>query len=208
MKKLITILLVLISTVLVAQNFYRDTILERMVFEEVNVYRVEKGLVPFTWDGENTTAVAWGEYLTTVYQDGLTHSELTLIGTSEILVNIPMVNRDNLDVIKKAVSVWDNSPMHKLVVVNPESEVAFFAAIVYDGVASRTSNYKIKRVIFKKEKDKGKFLKREIQRKVFTKGNTKEIFLQREIQRKIFYKGEYKGIFLQREIQRKSFYKG
>ena len=41
MKKLITILLLLISTVLVAQDFYRDTVLERMMLKEVNIYRVE-----------------------------------------------------------------------------------------------------------------------------------------------------------------------
>ena len=148
MKKLITILLLLISTVLVAQDFYRDTVLERMMFEEVNVYRSEKGLVPFTWNYENTTAVAWGEYLAT-QEFGLTHSELTIVGTSEILANIPFVfNGDDLKLIKHTINRWDTSPMHKRQMVRPESTRAFFAAIVYYGPCSSTSKQKIKRVIF------------------------------------------------------------
>ena len=148
MKKLITILLLLISTVLVAQGFYRDTVLEKMTLKEVNIYRVEKGLVPFTWNDDNTTAVDWGEYLAT-QEYGLTHSELTMVGTSEILANIPFIfNGDDLKLIQHTINRWDTSPMHKRQMVRPESERAFFAAIVYYGPCSSTSKQKIKRVIF------------------------------------------------------------
>tara|TARA_B110000196_G_scaffold32485_1_gene24518 strand:+ start:967 stop:1482 length:516 start_codon:yes stop_codon:yes gene_type:complete len=148
MKKLITILLLLISTVLVAQDFYRDTVLERMMLKEVNVYRVERGLVPFTWNDDNTTAVDWGEYLAT-QEFGLTHSELTMVGTSEILANIPFIfNGDNLKLIQYTVNAWDNSPMHKRQMVQPESTRAFFAAIVYEGPYNSNSTQTLKRVIF------------------------------------------------------------
>jgi hypothetical protein len=129
------------------QEVYRDTILEKLMLEQVNIYRVEKGLTPFTLNTDNKTAVAWGEYLVTQYQEGLTHCMCQ--PGSEILANIPFVfDGDDLKLVKHTISSWDRSPMHKQQMVRPESERAFFAAIVYEGVASRNSNYKIKRVIF------------------------------------------------------------
>ena len=146
MKKLITILLILISNILVAQNFYRDTVLEKQMFEQINIYRVENGLTPFTWNDNNTTALAWGEHLASQGW-GLTHCMCQ--PGSEILADVPFVfDGDNLKLIQHTITSWDNSPLHKQQMVRPESERVFFAAIVFEGTRSSTSKQKIKRVIF------------------------------------------------------------
>ena len=147
MKNIITILLILVSNFLVAQEIYRDTVLERQMFEQVNVYRVENGLTPFTWNDDNQTAVAWGEHLTTVQLNGLTHC-LCQPG-SEILADIPLdLYGNTLEMITYTIDRWDNSPMHKQQLVRPQSERAFFAAIVYEGRVNFTTNHTTKRVIF------------------------------------------------------------
>ena len=118
------------------------------MLREVNSYRVERGLVPFTWNDDNTTAVDWGEHLATQGW-GLTHSELTIPGSSEILANIPFVfNGDDLKLIQHTISRWDTSPLHKKQMVRPESERAFFAAIVYEGPYNSNTTQTLKRVIF------------------------------------------------------------
>ena len=64
-------------------------------------------------------------------------------------LNIPFIfNGDNLKLIQYTVNAWDNSPMHKRQMVQPESTRAFFAAIVYEGSYNSNSTQTLKRVIF------------------------------------------------------------
>jgi hypothetical protein len=63
MKKIISILLLLISLVSFSQEYYRDTIIERAVFNEVNRHRDSMGLHTVRFNPDNIRAVEWGEVL-------------------------------------------------------------------------------------------------------------------------------------------------
>ena len=151
---LIYFLLIFFATTCNAQEMYRDTVLEKQMFEQVNNYRVSKGLNPFTWNDNNKTALAWAEYLTT-QKNRLPHCMCQ--PGAEILANMPLSAFDNnLDLINHTINRWDNSPGHKAQMVSPEGERAFFAVIVYEGQISSKNKKKTTRVIFV-----GQFLKSE-----------------------------------------------
>ena len=138
--------LIFFATTCNAQEMYRDTVLERQMFEQVNNYRISKGLTPFTWNDNNKTALAWAEYLTT-QKNRLPHCMCQ--PGSEILANMPLSAFDNnLDMINYTIDSWDKSPLHKQQMVRPESERAFFAVIVYEGQVSSKNKKKTTRVIF------------------------------------------------------------
>ena len=58
-----TILLVLVSLLSYSQEYYRDTIIERAVFNEVNKHRDSLGLHKVRFNPDNERAVPFGEKL-------------------------------------------------------------------------------------------------------------------------------------------------
>ena len=63
MKKITTILLSLVSLISFSQEYYRDTIIERAVFNKVNEYRISVGVHTLTFNKDNYRAIQWGEVL-------------------------------------------------------------------------------------------------------------------------------------------------
>ena len=64
MKKILTILLVLISLTSFSQSIWRNSELEKVVFDEINIHRQNMGSDAVVWDDNNRTALPYSELLT------------------------------------------------------------------------------------------------------------------------------------------------
>ena len=127
MKKILTILLLLVSLVSFSQEYYRDTTIERAVFNEVNRHRDSMGLHTVRFNPDNRRAIEWGEVLvkhdlsTDKYHcsccrgvlyhcncaPGVEIIALRVIGDeNEITMSVE-------ETAKKLVKGWDGSPSHK-----------------------------------------------------------------------------------------------
>ena len=127
MKKILSILLLLVSLVSFSQEYYRDTTIERAVVNEVNRHRDSMGLHTVRFNPDNIRAVEWGEVLvkhdlsTDKYHcsccrgvlyhcncaPGVEIIALRVIGDeNEITMSVE-------ETAKKLVKGWDGSPSHK-----------------------------------------------------------------------------------------------
>jgi hypothetical protein len=114
-----TILLVLLSLLSYSQEYYRDTTIERAVFNEVNRHRDSLGLHMVKFNSDNILASPWAETLTK--HDLETGGKIYHCGCNpgiEIIAIKVIGDEDRVtmgvDVIaKKIVLAWDNSPSHK-----------------------------------------------------------------------------------------------
>tara|TARA_B100002019_G_scaffold283373_1_gene289712 strand:+ start:46 stop:582 length:537 start_codon:yes stop_codon:yes gene_type:complete len=114
-----TILLVLVSLLSYSQEYYRDTTIERAVFNEVNRHRDNLGLNKLKFNSDNKRAVPFGKKL--VLEDlefggGLYHCECQ--GGIEVIALISVGDTDTIhmsvdEIAKRMVFVWNLSPSHK-----------------------------------------------------------------------------------------------
>jgi hypothetical protein len=119
MKKITTILLVLLSLLSYSQEYYRDTTIERAVFNEVNRHRDSLGLHEVRFNPNNKRAVPFGETLTTedlTYGGELYHCGCA--GGIEIIALVVVGNTDTItmsidEIAEVMVTSWDLSPSHK-----------------------------------------------------------------------------------------------
>ena len=124
MKKLITLLLVSISSSLSISQ----TKIERLVFNEVNKYRVENDLSPLSWDdcsykaAKNQTEYidSTGDYSHTQKNETFStpSKRLKFYGcngyryTENILLCYHLSNKNEEELAKQILSIWKNSPIH------------------------------------------------------------------------------------------------
>ena len=114
-----TILLVLVSLLSYSQEYYRDTIIERVVFNEVNKHRDSLGLHKVRFNVDNERAIPFGEKLVKEdleYGGGLYHCGCA--GGIEIIALVVVGNTDTItmsidEIAEVMVTSWDLSPSHK-----------------------------------------------------------------------------------------------
>ena len=119
MKNILTVLLVLISTLSYSQEYYRDTIVERAVFNEVNKHRDSLGLHKVRFNPDNERAVPFGEKL--VLEDlegGVGPYHCGCQGGIEIIALAVVGNTDTItmsvdEIAELMVWGWNLSPSHK-----------------------------------------------------------------------------------------------
>ena len=114
-----TILLVLVSLLSYSQEYYRDTIIERAVFNEVNKHRDSLGLHKVRFNPDNERAVPFGEKL--VLEDlegGVGPYHCGCQGGIEIIALAVVGNTDTItmsvdEIAELMVWGWNLSPSHK-----------------------------------------------------------------------------------------------
>jgi len=114
-----TILLVLVSLLSYSQEYYRDTIVERAVFNEVNKHRDSLGLHKVRFNPDNERAVPFGEKL--VLEDlegGVGPYHCGCQGGIEIIALAVVGNTDTItmsvdEIAELMVWGWNLSPSHK-----------------------------------------------------------------------------------------------
>ena len=119
MKKAIVVILLSITTVSFSQEYYRDTTIERAVFNEVNKHRDSLGLHKVRFNPDNERAVPFGEKLVNEdleYGGGLYHCGCQ--GGIEIIASLVVGNTNTItmsvdEIAKRMVSAWNRSPSHK-----------------------------------------------------------------------------------------------
>ena len=119
MKNILTVLLVLISTLSYSQEYYRDTIIERAVFNEINKQRDSLGIHKVRFNPDNKRAVPFGEKLVKEdleYGGGLYHCGCA--GGVEIIAFLVVGNEDTVtmssdEIAERMISAWNRSPSHK-----------------------------------------------------------------------------------------------
>ena len=137
MKKVFVIILLSITTVLFSQEYYRDTTLERAVFNKVNQYRTNVGIHEVTFNPENSRAVPWAEIL--VKNDIETGGIIFHCGCAagiEIIVLSVIGNKDSItfsvdEIASKMVTAWEFSPSHKEGMEDKYMTRGFNAVYVY-----------------------------------------------------------------------------
>jgi hypothetical protein len=119
-KRILSILLVLVSSTSFSQYYWRNSDLEQVVFEQINIHRQEMGLELLVWDYNNKTALPYSELLTSKIDEKnnqrLVHCRCH--PGSEILADAPAVNYDNTprpnkEIAEMMVYYWNRSPSHK-----------------------------------------------------------------------------------------------
>lgn len=114
-----TILLVLVSLLSYSQEYYRDTIIERAVFNEVNKHRDSLGLHKVRFNPDNERAIPFGEKL--VLEDlegGVGPYHCGCQGGIEIIALAVVGNTDTItmsvdEIAELMVWGWNLSPSHK-----------------------------------------------------------------------------------------------
>lgn len=119
MKKILLILLTLLSLVSFSQECYRDTTIERAVFNEVNRYRDSLGIHKVRFNPDNKRAVPFGEKLIKEdleYGGNLYHCGCA--GGIEIIAWVVIGNTDTITmsvdrIAEVMVTSWNLSTSHK-----------------------------------------------------------------------------------------------
>ena len=120
MKKITTtILLVLLSLLTYSQDYYRDTTIERAIFNEINRHRDSLGLHMVEFNYDNKRAIPWAETL--IINDLESGGEIYHRGCAAGIEIIGiMAIGDEYEVLKSVdeiastlVLAWNNSPSHK-----------------------------------------------------------------------------------------------
>ena len=119
MRKFLTTLLVLLSLLSYSQEYYRDTILERAVFNKVNQYRTSVGIHEVRFNPDNMRAAPWAEILVKndLETGGIIHHCNCAAGI-EIIVLSVIGNKDSItftvdEIASNMVKAWELSPSHK-----------------------------------------------------------------------------------------------
>ena len=124
MKKIFTILLVLLSFTSFSQEYWRKYEIEKVILEQINEYRDSIGVGTLVYDNVNTTALRWAD---TLVKRSISNNSIRLTHCNcqpggENLANLNASynfesheNRDvdSEDFIKELMTVWLNSPLHK-----------------------------------------------------------------------------------------------
>jgi len=114
-----TILLVLVSLLSYSQEYYRDTTIERAIFNEVNRHRDSLGLHMVKFNPDNILASPWAETL--VKHDLETGGQIHHCGCNPgiEIIALHVIGDENRitmgidEIAKKIVVAWDESPSHK-----------------------------------------------------------------------------------------------
>ena len=138
MKKILTILLVLVSLTSFSQSIWRNSELEKVVFDEINIHRQSVGSDVLVWDNNNKTALPYSELLTSKV-DEKNNQRLVHCGChagGEILIDVPVVNYDNSPKTNKEIAdmmvyYWNRSYSHKATMEHTEVVRAFVAIQMY-----------------------------------------------------------------------------
>ena len=132
-----TILLILLSLLSYSQEAYRDTIIERAIFNEVNRHRDSVGAPMVEFNTNNTIAVPWAETL--VKHDLETGGVIYHCDCNpgiEVIAFIVIGDQNKVtlssdEIAKIAVEAWDNSPSHKEGMENKNMKRGFNAVYVF-----------------------------------------------------------------------------
>ncbi len=138
MKKLIIIVLLLVSLTSFSQSIWRNTELEKVVFDEINIHRQSVGSDAVVWDDNNRTALPYSELLTSKKAENNKQRLVHCVCQpgSEILIDVPAVNYDNTprphkEIAEMMVYYWNRSPMHKTCMEYNRVVRAFVAIQMY-----------------------------------------------------------------------------
>lgn len=147
MKKLIIILLTLVTLVSYSQDYYRDTVLESVILNEVNNHRNNIGVQSIVFNPDNTRAVDWGVYLVKSTYNGGALNHCGCQAGAEILVSFPVgdINGVTLtydEIAKKSVSLWYGSPSHKRVMEDNELSRGFISTHIFKD-PNRSNKYTV-----------------------------------------------------------------
>ena len=128
MKKILTILLVLVSLTSFSQEYWRNYELEEELLTQINNHRASIGVNTLVYDDVNTTALMWANVLVektiATGSNRLTHCNCQPGGENLMNLN-PLVNgytkefknlEDDLDISELSayiITLWLNSPLHK-----------------------------------------------------------------------------------------------
>ena len=120
MKKILTILLTLVSLTSFSQSIWRNSELEKVVFDEINIHRQSVGSDVVVWDNNNRTALPYSELLTSKIDENNKQKLVHCVCQpgSEILIDVPAVTYDNVprphkEIAEMMVYYWNRSPIHK-----------------------------------------------------------------------------------------------
>jgi len=138
MKKLIIIVLLLVSLTSFSQSIWRNSELEKVVFDEINIHRQSVGSDVVVWDNNNRTALPYSELLTSKI-DEKNNQRLVHCACqpgSEILIAVPAVNYDNSpkpnkEIAEMMVYYWNRSYAHKAAMEHNVVVRAFVAIQMY-----------------------------------------------------------------------------
>ena len=142
MKKILTILLLFISIISFSQEYYRDTLIERAVFNKVNEYRISVGVHPLTFNVDNYRAIQWGEILVnndlntggSIYHCGCAAGSENIAKTDVGDENEIMMSID--EIADKLLQLWINSESHRKGMENTNMTRGFNAVYVYQSNVS------------------------------------------------------------------------
>ena len=146
MKKVFVVILLSITYDSFSQEYYRDTTLERSVFNKVNQHRANVGIHEVTFNPDNTRAVPWAEIL--VKNDIETGGIIYHCGCAagiEIIVLSVIGNKDSItlsvdEIASDMVTAWELSPSHKEGMEDKYMTRGFNAVYVYKS-PSYDNNY-------------------------------------------------------------------
>jgi hypothetical protein len=137
MKKLTTILLLLLSLISYSQDYYRDTLIERAIFNEVNRHRDSLGIDRVKFNPDNKKAISWGELLVNhdlesggvIYHCGCTPGvEIIAI---QVIGDENVITKGVDEIASLVVLAWNNSPSHKKGMENINMKRGFNAVYVF-----------------------------------------------------------------------------
>lgn len=158
MKKILTILLTLVSLTSFSQSIWRNSDLEKVVFDEINIHRQNMGSDAVVWDDNNRTALPYSELLTSKI-DEKNNQRLVHCAChpgSEILISIPAVNYDNSpkpnkEIAEMMIYYWNRSYAHKASMEYNKVVRAFVAIQMY--VDDKGMTYALAVVQFREPKE-------------------------------------------------------
>lgn len=137
MKKFLTTLLVFLSLLSYSQEYYRDTTIERAVFNKVNEYRTSVGIHEVRFNPDNKRAVPWAEILVknNLETGGIIYHCGCAAGI-EIIVLSMIGNKDSItftvdEIASNMVKAWELSPSHKKGMEDKYMTRGFNAVYVY-----------------------------------------------------------------------------
>ena len=140
MKKILTILLLLVSLISFSQEYYRDTTIERAVFNEVNRHRDSMGVHILIFNPDNIRAIPWAETL--VKQDlengrNLHHCDCEAgieIIARTVIGDKNTITKSVKEIASDIVLLWDVSLAHKKGMEDIEVTRGFNAVYIYKSV--------------------------------------------------------------------------
>jgi len=141
MKKAFVVILLSITTVSFSQEYYRDTTIERAVFNEVNRHRDSMGIHTVRFNSDNTIAVPFAKVLVQSDLDsgGTGFPSLFHCGCNagiEIIAKCVIGNKETItksvnEIAEQLVKLWDVSLAHKKGMEDIDMVRGFNAVYIY-----------------------------------------------------------------------------